>query len=104
MTFSLIDSHDSLEAFLNARASIEPEFHQAVSEVINDVKPIIDQQAEFKSANVFERLVEPGQIISFRVAWQNDDKSIVATVSSSMVRLEPARAGCDFIRRSTRRC
>lgn len=76
MSFSLSDSHDSLDAFLNARAPNQPEFHQAVSEVIDDVKPIIDQHADFKAANVFERLVEPEQIISFRVAWQNDANEI----------------------------
>lgn len=76
MTFSLSAGFDSLEDFLNARAPNEPEFHQAVSEVVADIKPIIDQNAEFKSANIFERLVAPEQIISFAVVWQNDKNEI----------------------------
>lgn len=76
MAFSLSDRFDSLDDFLNARAPNEPEFHQAVAEVIEDIKPIIDAHPEFKSANVFERLVEPEQMISFGVAWQNDANEI----------------------------
>jgi glutamate dehydrogenase (NADP+) len=76
MTFSLSRGFDSLEDFLNARAPNEPEFHQAVNEVIGDIKPIIDAHAEYKSANIFERLIEPEQSISFRVAWQNDANEI----------------------------
>jgi glutamate dehydrogenase (NADP+) len=73
MTFSL---SDSLEDYLIARAPNEPEFHQAVAEVIDDIKPIIDAHAEFKAANIFERLTEPEQVISFQVAWQNDANEI----------------------------
>ncbi len=76
MTFSLADGYDSLEDFLDARAPNQPEFHQAVTEVTDDIKPIIDAHPEFKSANIFERLVEPEQVISFRVAWQNDANEI----------------------------
>ncbi len=76
MTFSLSDRHDSLKEFLNARAPHEPEFHQAVTEVVEDIKPIIDQHAALKDANIFERLVEPEQVIAFRVEWQNDANEI----------------------------
>ncbi len=76
MTFSLADGYDSLEDFLDARAPNQPEFHQAVTEVTDDIKPIIDAHPEFKSANIFERLVEPEHVISFRVAWQNDANEI----------------------------
>jgi len=76
MAFSLSDKYDSIEDFLNARAPNEPEFHQAVTEVIKDIKPIIDQNPEYKAANIFERLVEPERLVAFRVAWQNDDKQV----------------------------
>ena len=72
MSFSLDDSHDSLETFLRSHSPNEPEFHQAVVEVMEDVKPIIDQSEVYKSANVFKRLVEPERMISFQVAWQTD--------------------------------
>ncbi|WP_187429681.1 NAD(P)-specific glutamate dehydrogenase [Roseobacter fucihabitans] len=76
MTFSLSKRHSSLEEYLNARVPNEPEFHQAVTEVIEDIKPIIDQHADYKAANMFERLVEPEQVITFRVEWQNDANEI----------------------------
>lgn len=76
MTFSLSSDFGSLEDFLDARAPNEPEFHQAITEVVDDIKPIIDQHPEYKAANIFERLVEPEQIISFAVAWQNDKNEI----------------------------
>ncbi len=72
MRFSLDDRHDSLEAFLEANAPNEPEFHQAVVEVMADIKPIIDQSEAYKAANIFRRLVEPERLISFQVAWQTD--------------------------------
>ncbi len=72
MSFSLSERHESLQDFLNERAPNEPEFHQAVHEVIDDIKPIIDQSDAYKDANIFERLVEPERLITFQVAWQND--------------------------------
>lgn len=72
MSFSLSTQHENLQAFLNDRAPHEPEFHQAVKEVTADIKPIIDQSDPYKTANVFERLIEPERMISFQVAWQND--------------------------------
>ncbi|EBA10588.1 NADP-specific glutamate dehydrogenase [Roseobacter sp. CCS2] len=72
MSFSLSTHHENLQAFLNDRAPHQPEFHQAVEEVMADIKPIIDQSEPYKKANVFERLVEPERVISFQVAWQND--------------------------------
>lgn len=72
MSFSLADGFDSLTSFLAARAPNEPEFHQAVVEVMDDIKPIIDQSDLYKNTNIFARLVEPERVISFQVAWQTD--------------------------------
>ncbi|UWR24456.1 NADP-specific glutamate dehydrogenase [Sulfitobacter sp. S190] len=76
MTFSLSPKHDSLEDYLADRAPNQPEFHQAVVEVMGDIKPIIDQHAAFKDANVFARLAEPERMISFQVPWQTDEGTI----------------------------
>jgi len=76
MAFSLSADFDNLDDFLHARAPNEAEFHQAVKEVIEDVKPIIDQHSDYKAANIFERMVEPERVISFLVAWQNDKNEI----------------------------
>lgn len=72
MAFSLSNDFDSLEAFLSARAPHQPEFHQAVIEVMEDILPIIEGSEPYKSANLFERLVEPERVISFQVVWDND--------------------------------
>ena len=50
----------------------EPEFHQAVGEVVASVLPYIDQNPAYKEANVLGRLTEPDRIVSFRVVWEND--------------------------------
>ncbi len=55
----------------------EPEFHQAVKEVLDSLKVVIDKnEEEYRSMSLLERLVEPERIISFRVPWV-DDKGTV---------------------------
>ncbi|MFA4843562.1 MAG: NADP-specific glutamate dehydrogenase [Candidatus Margulisiibacteriota bacterium] len=50
----------------------EPEFHQAVQEVLESVAPVIEKHPEFKEARILERVVEPERQIIFRVPWQDD--------------------------------
>ena len=50
----------------------EPEFHQAVTEVLNSLKPAIDANPQYEKASLLERLVEPERIIMFRVPWIDD--------------------------------
>ena len=53
----------------------EPEFHQAVKEVLDSLKVVIDRNEEkYRSLSILERLVEPERIISFRVPWVDDLK------------------------------
>lgn len=55
----------------------EPEFHQAVKEVLDSLKVVIDRnEEEYRRLSILERLVEPERIISFRVPWV-DDKGTV---------------------------
>ena len=52
----------------------EPEFHQAVKEVLDSLKVVIDKnEEEYRSMSLLERLVEPERIISFRVPWVDDN-------------------------------
>ena len=51
----------------------QPEFLQAVSEVLEDVYPILEKESKYKDANIFERLVEPERVIMFRVPWLDDN-------------------------------
>jgi len=50
----------------------EPEFHQAVSEVLESLKPAIEKYPEFEKIALLERIVEPERQIIFRVPWQDD--------------------------------
>lgn len=63
---------------IKARDPAENEFQQAVTEVIESVKPVLDQNPEYRYSAVLERLTEPERVIMFRVPWMDDQgKSIV---------------------------
>ena len=57
---------------VNARDPFEKEFHQAVAEVVESVKPVLDKNPEYRHAGIMERIVEPERLIQFRVPWVND--------------------------------
>jgi glutamate dehydrogenase (NADP+) len=50
----------------------EPEFHQAVKEVLDSLVPVLDRNPEYVQARILDRLVEPERQIIFRVPWQDD--------------------------------
>ncbi len=50
----------------------EPEFVQTVTEVLESLKPAIEQHPEYEKAALLERMVEPERVISFRVTWVDD--------------------------------
>ena len=54
----------------------EPEFHQAVTEVLNSLKAAIDANPQYEKAGLLERLVEPERIIMFRVPWVDDKGNV----------------------------
>lgn len=54
----------------------EKEFHQAVSEVYEDILPYIADKPRYEKAAILERLTEPDRIIRFRVTWMDDNKKI----------------------------
>ena len=52
----------------------EKEFHQAVKEVLDSLKLVIDaNETQYRETALLERLVEPERIISFRVPWVDDN-------------------------------
>ncbi len=55
----------------------EPEFHQAVREVLESIEPVIEQRPEYITSGVLERMVEPERIIKFRVPWTADDGRVM---------------------------
>ncbi len=56
-----------------ARDPGETEFHQAVQELFETVKPVLDRNPEFSHLAVLERITEPERVIMFRVPWMDDD-------------------------------
>ena len=50
----------------------ENEFHQAVTEVLETVQPVLDQNPQYRREKVLERIVEPERVIMFRVPWVDD--------------------------------
>ena len=55
----------------------EPEFHQAVKEVLDSLKLVIDaNEKQYRAVSLLERLVEPERIISFKVLWVDDNGKV----------------------------
>ncbi len=59
-----------------ARDPHEREFVQAVKEVLDSVKPVLDQNSHYRQAAVLERVVEPERIVTFRVPWTDDQGKV----------------------------
>ena len=61
---------------LAKRNANEPEFLQAVREVLESIQPVVEKHPEYEKAALIERLVEPERIISFRVPWVDDQGKV----------------------------
>ncbi|MCP4680832.1 MAG: hypothetical protein GY864_00685 [Desulfobacterales bacterium] len=61
---------------VNARDPFEKEFHQAVTEVSDSVKPVLDKNPEYRHSGIMERIVEPERLIQFRVPWVDDQGAV----------------------------
>ena len=68
---------DEVLAELIEKNPAEPEFHQAVKEVLDSLKLVIDANEEkYRKAGILERFVEPERIISFKVPWVDDKGNV----------------------------
>jgi glutamate dehydrogenase (NADP+) len=61
-----------LMADVKAKNPAEPEFHQAVYEVVESLTEVLDAHPEFRHAKILERMIEPERVIMFRVPWRDD--------------------------------
>ncbi len=59
-----------------ARNPAEPEFHQAVREVLASLSPVVEARPEFIKEGVMDCLVEPERIIKFRVPWEDEKGNV----------------------------
>ena len=64
---------DMMLKHILARDPGEKEFHQAVREVIDSIKPVLDRHPEYHQLGVIERITEPERVILFRVPWMDDE-------------------------------
>ncbi len=64
-----------LESVIRKNAG-EPEFHQAVREVLECLAPVFERHPEYEEARILERLTEPERVIMFRVPWQDDKNRV----------------------------
>ncbi len=61
-----------LMADVKARNPAEPEFHQAVEEVVESLALVMEKHPEYRAHKILERIIEPERVIMFRVPWRDD--------------------------------
>jgi glutamate dehydrogenase (NADP+) len=61
---------------VTSRDPHEKEFHQAVSEVLQSVEPVLERNPEYRSTKIIQRIVEPERVIMFRVPWADDQGEV----------------------------
>ncbi|MFZ3266765.1 MAG: Glu/Leu/Phe/Val dehydrogenase dimerization domain-containing protein, partial [Terriglobales bacterium] len=66
---------DYINQILNlvkAKNPAEPEFHQAVLEVLESLRLVLERHPEYQEAKILERITEPERVLMFRVPWFDD--------------------------------
>ncbi len=61
---------------LKKRNPNEPEFHQAATEILTTIAPVVDKHPEYEAAGLLERFTEPERVIMFRVPWVDDSGKV----------------------------
>ena len=72
MSFKIQYLQDLMDTVVKRNAN-EPEFHQAVREVLESLEPVLEKHPEYIQKGVLARMVEPDRIIKFRVPWVDDN-------------------------------
>ncbi|KHO53448.1 MAG: Glutamate dehydrogenase [archaeon GW2011_AR13] len=67
---------NSIIDYIKIRDPNEKEFHQAVFEVVESIKPVIAKNPIYTSQKILERMIEPERTIQFRVPWIDDQGEI----------------------------
>ncbi|MFC1586719.1 NADP-specific glutamate dehydrogenase [Planctomycetota bacterium] len=61
---------------LKAKNAAQPEFHQAVQEVVESLVPVMEKNPQYAKAKILERITEPERVIMFRVPWVDDSGNV----------------------------
>ncbi|OCG05718.1 NADP-specific glutamate dehydrogenase [Gilliamella sp. wkB112] len=72
----MVNSAQSFLDYVKRRDPDQPEFLQAVEEVIHSLWPFIQENPRYKSLSLLERIVEPERVITFRVPWMDDQGNV----------------------------
>ncbi len=67
---------DEIVSMIQNRDPEQREFHQAVKEVVESVRPVLERNPEYRQQAVLERVTEPERVIMFRVPWMVDDGQV----------------------------
>jgi glutamate dehydrogenase (NADP+) len=70
------DYFETLMANVKIQNPSEPEFHQAVEEVLGSLTIVLERHPEYRSMKILERMIEPERVIIFRVPWMDDQGEI----------------------------
>src|SRR6266568_4396017 len=65
-----------LMAEVKAKNPAEPEFHQAVQEVVDSLTIVLEQHPEYRHEKILQRIIEPERVIMFRVPWRDDQGNL----------------------------
>jgi glutamate dehydrogenase/leucine dehydrogenase len=86
-------------AYIIAKNPAEPEFHQAVREVVESIIPYIEEHPIYTDERILERISEPERVIIFRVPWI-DDKGVIQVNRGFRIQMNsaigPYKGGCRF--------
>ncbi|QJI19324.1 MULTISPECIES: NADP-specific glutamate dehydrogenase [unclassified Pseudomonas] len=72
----MIESVESFLARLKKRDPDQPEFHQAVEEVLRSLWPFLEANPHYLTSGILERICEPERAITFRVSWVDDQGKV----------------------------
>ncbi len=67
---------EEIISLIKNRDPEQREFHQAVEEVVESVKPVLERNPEYRQQAVLQRITEPERVIMFRVPWMDDEGQV----------------------------
>jgi glutamate dehydrogenase (NADP+) len=67
---------EQIVELIQTRDPEQNEFHQAVEEVVETVKPVLERNPEYRQQAVLERITEPERVLMFRVPWMGDNGQV----------------------------
>jgi glutamate dehydrogenase (NADP+) len=67
---------NDFQELIRSKNPHEPEFQQAVEEVVDSVKPVLEARSDLRKMSILERMTEPERTVIFRVPWMDDQSNV----------------------------